>query len=847
MLAATFKDLWARKLRLLTTGLAVCIGVAFMAGTMVLTDTIGRTFDDLFASVNRGTDVHVRDEATFDSGQFASRGRLDQSVVEQVAAVPGVALAQGDVFGYAQVVGSDGEPIGNPGQGAPTFGGSWTEDDDLNPFHVSEGRAPRAGDEVVVDANSAKQGMLEVGDTIRVIAAKQVPPLKLVGIVRFGQADSPGGASFAGFTLAAAQRYVGEAGRIDSVSVKAEPGVSQEELRDRIAAALPSTVEVRTGAQVIEDDQSEIREGLSFFGTFLLTFALVALFVGSFIIYNTFSILVAQRTRELALLRALGASRRQVVVSVLVEAVLTGVAASVIGVIAGIGVARVLKGLLAAFGFDIPAGGTVLTLRTVVTALITGVVVTCAAALLPARRASRIPPVAAMRDVVEDTGGGLVRRLLIGGVVAAAGTALGAFGLFGASSAAIVGAGGGVLFIGIAILGPVIARPVAGLLGAPLPALRGVAGGLARENAVRNPRRTSATASALMIGVALVGFITVFAASAKAAVRDIVREQFAADVVVQSGTFGFGGIEPSVAPRIAALPGVEAASGLRIGAGKVAGEETVVVGVDPASYPKVVDLDVLEGRIEDLGGDGIAVQEDIARKEGWHVGSVVPAEFAEGGSQQLRVVAVHGEAELAPSYLIGTARYDELFDDVFDAEIYVKAAPGASIAQVKQSITRLLDAEGLGGLDVLDRDGYIEAQSSDVNQLLSLVYSLLFLAVLIAMMGIANTLALSIHERTHELGLLRAVGMTRSQLRSAVRWESVIIAVLGALLGLAIGICFAAAMVQVLADDGFSQLVVPGGQLLVITLIAALCGVVAAIRPARRAARLDVLQAIATT
>jgi putative ABC transport system permease protein len=847
VLAATFKDLWARKLRLLTTGIAVCIGVAFMAGTMVLTDTITRTFDDLFASVNRGTDVQVRDRATADSEEFASRGRLDEALVAQVAAVDGVALAVGEVFGYAQVVGRDGEPIGDPGRGAPTFGGSWTGDDDLNPFHVVEGRAPQQEDEVVVDAKTAKEGNLTVGSTIRVIGQRPIPPVELTGIVRFGSADSPAGASFAGFTLRAAQQYIGEEGKVDSISVKARPGVSQDELRDRIIDALPRTVEVRTGAQVTEDDQSSIRQGLSFFGTFMLTFALIALFVGSFIIYNTFSILVAQRSRELALLRALGASRRQVVASVLIEAVLAGLAASAAGVVAGIGVARLLKGLLAALGFDLPAGGTVLTPRTVIVSLLTGVVVTTVAALLPARRASRIPPVAAMRDVVEDTGVGLLRRLLIGGVVAGLGTVLGAVGIFAASSAPMVGVGGVVLFIGIAILGPVIARPVAGLLGRPLPALRGVPGELARENAVRNPRRTSATASALMIGVALVGFITVFAASAKAALREVVSEQFAADLVVQSGTFGFGGIEPSVAPRIAALPEVAAASGLRIGAGKVGGNDAAVAGVDPAQYPQVVDLEVSDGRIEDLGRDGIAVLDDIARREGWEVGSSVRAEFAEGGPQELRVAAVYGRDEFGPDYLIGTETFDASFANVFDTEIYVKKADAASTAAAKAAIRRVLADEGLGGLDVVDRDEYVDAQAGDVDQLLSLIYALLLLAVIIAVMGIANTLALSIHERTHELGLLRAVGMTRRQLRSAVRWEAVIIAVLGTLLGLVIGVAFAAAMVGALADEGFDTLVVPGGQLLVITLIAALCGVVAAIRPARRAARLDVLQAIATT
>ncbi|HVM40258.1 MAG TPA: ABC transporter permease, partial [Acidimicrobiia bacterium] len=513
MLSLTLKNLWARKLRLVTTGVAVLIGVAFMAGTLVLTDTVQATFDDLFADVNAGMDVQVRRASTVESDGFEVRGRVDASALPIVESVDGVELAAGAIQGFTQITGTDGKPIGNPGQGAPTFGMSWLDDDDLNPFDVVEGRAPEADNEIVIDRGSAKDGKISVGDVIELDAARPVPPMTVVGIVMFGNADSPGGASFVGYTLEAAQAYVGEPGQYDAIVVRAADGVTQDELRSRIEAALPDGLEARTGAEITAENQSDIREGLSFFSTFMLTFALIALFVGSFIIYNTFSILVAQRTREVALLRAVGASRRQVLQSIVVESLAVGVIASVLGLVAGIGVAGALKALLTAVGIDIPAGGTVLTTGTIVTSLVTGVVVTMVAALMPARRAAKVAPVAALSEAAAETDDHLGKRIALGGVVTAVGSAAGFYGLFlaGSKPQVFVGLGGVVMFIGLAILGPVIARPVASAIGRPLPAFRGMAGTLARENAIRNPRRTSATAAALMIGVALVGFITIFA------------------------------------------------------------------------------------------------------------------------------------------------------------------------------------------------------------------------------------------------------------------------------------------------------------------------------------------------
>ncbi|HEX7167185.1 MAG TPA: FtsX-like permease family protein [Acidimicrobiales bacterium] len=847
MLAITFKNLRARKLRLLTTGLAVLIGVAFMAGTFVLTDTIQRTFDDLFAGVNAGVDVQVRQASNVEVDGFEARGRLDESVVAQVAAVDGVATAVGLVQGYTQITGKDGEALGNPGRGAPTFGMTWVDDPDLNPFEVVEGRAPQRPGEVVVDRGSAKKGDLAVGDTIALDTAKPIPPMKLVGIVRFGAADSPGGASVVGYTHADAQAYIGEPGKVDAIVVQSDGVPTDDALRDRILDALPDGLEARTGAEITEEDQNAIGEGLGFFSTFMLSFALVALFVGSFIIYNTFSILVAQRARELALLRAVGASRRQVVGAMLVEALVVGLIASSIGIVVGIGVSGLLKALLAVTGFDIPAGGTVLTPRTVIVSLIVGVSVTMLAALLPARRAARIAPVAALHDVGAEIADHTGRRVVIGAVVAALGTALGSYGLFGSpdNPTAFVGIGGAIMFIGVAILGPAIARPVAGLIGLPLPTVRGVSGTLARENALRNPRRTSATAAALMIGVALISFIAVFASSVKAAIEDIVGEDFTADFVVQSGTFGFGGLEPGIATKISGLPEVGAATGIRFGPARIGGDGEFVAAVEPVAYAEIVELEVLSGSMADLGVDGIAMSKDAIGKRDWKVGDAVPATFPETGETQLVLRAVYEAQEIAPGHLITTAAHDANYPDSFDSEIYVITADGVSADRARSAIEATLTDQS--NADLVDRAGYAEAQASSVNPLLALVYVLLLLAVVIAVLGIANTLALSIHERTRELGLLRAVGMTRPQLRSSVRWESMIIAVFGTTMGLAIGIAFAWAMVTSLADEGFEAFKVPGGLLVVVAVIATVCGVLASLLPAYRAARLDVLAAIATT
>jgi putative ABC transport system permease protein len=843
MLRTTIKHIAARKLRLASSGIAILLGVAFMTGTLVLTDTIGRTFDALFADVNAGIDAYVRsDQVTGDGTMAAHRGRIHADTVDVVAGVEGVAAAGPSVQGYAQLLGTDGQPIGGRGTGAPTLGGNWIGGDGLNPFRLTEGQAPHGPSEVVIDKGTARQGDLRIGDRIGVVTKAGRTDMDVVGIAKFGDADSPGGASYAMFDLPTAQLLMAAPGEIDAVRVAATPDTQPAELVQRIAAATPDGIEVLTGGEITAEDQDSVEEGLSFFNTFLLSFALISLFVGSFIIYNTFSILVAQRSRETALLRAVGASRRQILGSVIGEAVAVGLFASALGVVGGIGVARLLKALLDGMGIDIPAGGLVVTTDSLVISVAVGLVVSVASAVLPARHASRIAPVAAMRDSSDEAGQTARRRLAIGAALGSIGTAAMAAGLFSGAGIATVGTGAALTFVAVAVLGPVLARPVAGTLGAPLPRFAGLPGGLARQNAVRNPRRTSSSAAALMVGVALVGAITVLAASAKASVERTITRSFTGDVVVDSGVAHGGGLSPALAEDIARRPEAGTVAGVRFTTVDIDGAGRQVMGADPAALVDVVDMGDVSGSLSELGRAEIAVSAAAAEANGLAIGDTLTVRFAHTGAQQLRIVATYTNDDFAGDHVLGLAAYEANVADQLDTKVFVSAADGASVANLKAAVANA--ARAFPQATVQDKAEFAAATGKHIDQMLNLMYALLFLAILIALIGIANTLALSVIERTRELGLLRAVGMSRRQLRTTVRWESVLVALYGTVLGLAVGTGFGWALVRALQDQGVNVLRVPGAQLLAIAALAALAAVAAAIIPARRAAKLDVLRAI---
>jgi putative ABC transport system permease protein len=849
----TIKGLLAHKLRFLLTALAVMLGVAFMSGTMVLTDTISRTFDNLFADVNRGTDAYVRSRQSLSSGfggpARRQRGRVPASLVPEIESVDGVQAAQGRLQFYAQLVDKKGDAIGNPGQGAPTFGFNWVPNRRLEPYKLQPGsRAPQGPEQVVIDAASAKDAGFKVGDQVTILTQGPPQQYRIVGIAKFGDADSAAGSTAALFSTATAQAITGAGDQFNSIPVVAKSGVSQETLKTRIADKLHNNAyQVLTGKQITKENQSDIQNALSFFNIALVVFALIALFVGSFIIFNTFSIVVAQRVREMALLRAIGASGRQVMGSVLTEAVLVGLSASVIGLGAGIVLSNALKALLDAFGFDIPAGGTVVSAQTVIVALLVGSGVTILSAIVPARKASRVPPVAAMRDVATEGRPHSGRRVLIGFGITALGVLALFAGLFGGAGIQFVGLGALIVFIGVFVLGPVIARPVSDTIGWPAARLRGITGTLARDNAMRNPKRTSATAAALMIGVALVAFITIFAASTKKSIDAQVDEAFKADYVISTGSgfgAGFGGFSPALVTDIAKLRQVGASSPLRFNEAQFDGSQKFFAGVDPRSASELFNMKVEEGRVADLDDtSSLGASRSVADSHHWRIGSRVPVKFPNGDTTlAIRTIYGNGNKEGFADYTISLATFNAHYTSQLDQYVFVTLAPGVSPAEGRNAIDGVLKA--YPNAELQDRTEFKAAQAAQINQLLGLIYVLLALAVVIALIGIANTLALSIYERTRELGLLRAVGMSRRQLRSTVRWESVIIALLGTLLGLVIGLFFGWAVVEALKDEGITEFAPPGGQLILVVIIGGIAGVIAAIGPARRAAKLDVLRAV---
>jgi putative ABC transport system permease protein len=847
MFRLAWKTTLARKLRLLSTSFAVILGVAFLAGTLVFTDTIERTFDDLFADIYERTDAVVRSETSIEGEMgWEMRGRMPSSTLATVRGVDGVARADGIVQGFAQIVGSDGNAIGRPGNGPPTFGQNY-QAGELSPWKmVPGGRAPRLG-EVVIDKASADKGDLAVGDTVTVLTQTGPHQLTLVGTVRFGSADSPGGASVSLFNLATAHQVLaGEPGQLDMVMVAADEGISEEEITARIAAALPDGTEALTGTDITKETQDDLQQMLSFFDTFLLAFAAIGLVVACFTIYNTFQIVVSQRRREMAMLRTVGATRRQVLAAQLLEAVFLGVVASVLGIAAGVLVAAALRGMLEAFGVDIPASGLELTARTALVALAVGVLVTVVSAVSPSVRASRVPPLAALREVASGTVKWPRRRLLGGIVLTGIGVAALIAGL-AASAVLWVGAGALVIFVGVFVLGPVIAHPVVRVLGAPVSAVSGVTGSLARENALRNPKRTARTGGALMVGVALVVAITVMSASVKDWVRDVFDDQFTGDFVVATQGAGFGGLSPQLARDLNELPEVASAAGVRAGVAQVRQRDTIdtmYVSIDPATTGRVFDVGMVEGSIEALTPTGVLLDDDEAADRHLTVGDTLELVFLDGRARELTVEGIYTEDALAGPLVISHALNEQSGTEQLDVSVYIAKAPGVSDAAARDAIAHISDA--YPNAEVQSRVEFIDSQAASLDQIVNLMYGLLALAVIIALFSIANSVALSIHERTHELGLLRAVGMTRQQTRTTVRWEAALIALLGTGLGVVIGIFFGWSISVAIRDGGLGSFSLPVIPVLVIVVLAVLGGVLAALRPARRAARLDVLQAIAT-
>jgi putative ABC transport system permease protein len=851
MIRISLTSLWARKRRLAGTAAAVILGVAFLTGTLVLGDTLSHNFDQLFADVSAGTDVVVRKSMVVEAerGPDDTRAPVDESLVDTVRSVDGVAAAEGQVVGYGALIGRDGDPIG--GNGPPRLAGSWITDPELNPYHVVEGRAPEAPDEVVVNRGAAKAGHLEVGDT----ATVQVPdPIEvtIVGIATFGDADGLGTSTWTAFTLDAAQQYIlgqtgGGDGQVNTVLVRADSGVSSAEVRDQISRVLPGDTEAITGSDLAGERSDQVATNfLNMLRTFLVVFAGVALVVATLSISNTFSITVAQRTRELALLRAVGASRRQVRRSVTVEALGLGIVAAAIGAVGGLGVAGLLKGMFDAFGFALPAGGLAVRPLSIAVGLVVGVGATVIAAQSAARRAARMTPVEALRETSAETRVISRRRTTVGiGLLLAGVGAAVAATVSGTLLAVAVGAVS--LVAGTLVLAPIALSPVAGSLGGLLRRARGVNGMMAEQNARRNPRRSAATATALVVGVAVVSLFTVFAASLKATLADQLAGDFGADLAVTTPTFGGGRLSDTAAAEVAQVDGVQAAIGLGGGSVLIHGDDTMVTATEPDQLDDVAGVRAVAGSLDDVGRDGLAVSETKAEDEGWTVGDRVETTFVDGTTQTLTVDAVYADNSLLGNLVLADQLWTAHTSQPLVRTVLVEVADGTSIDQARSAIEPV--AERLGG-DVQDAEEFAGAETQALDLMLSIIYVLLALAIVIALLGISNTLSLAVHERRRELGLLRAVGQTRRQVRSVLRLEAVIVSAFGTLVGLTLGGFLGWALFATVAsqsDSLSSHFALPLAQLAVITVLGALAGVLAARRPARRAARLPVLEAIATT
>lgn len=842
------KSLWARRVRALTTTLAVVIGVAFVAGTYVLTDTTFAAFDEIFEESRKGTSVVVtaRDVVEQETNEAPTIGA---ALLPAVRKVPGVRLAAGGIATQGGIFDAEGEPIGS--RFAPKLIAS-TEPGVLQSLRYVEGRGPRDRTEASLDQAAVEEAGIAVGDRIELASVERAQTYRLVGVTRLGDSSASwGGASIAELTLPEAQRITGKLGRFDQISVAAERGVSPQELKRRIERAMPPSTRVETGEENADRGSSEIRDELGFLRIALLVFAFVALFVGAFLIFNTFSITVAQRISEFGMLRTLGADRGQILGSVVVEALAIGVLGALLGLAGGYAIAVGLNALFVALGIDLPTTSLVTKTRTVVVSLAIGIGVTLVSSLVPALRATRVPPIAALLALEPPRshrrGIGVAALAVLLGLAGLAMVLAGLFGgADGGSAAGLIGGGAVAVLLGVSLFSPRLVRPLASLAGRPLELMRRLTGRLARENTQRNPARTAVTAAALMIGLAVVAFVTVFAAGIKGSIATAVDESFQGELVIENSV-AFTPISPGAAAAARQVSGVELVSTLRIAQAKLLNGE--------GGKPRISALDRKAGEVltidwksgpqtlGDLTDREVVVNRSFAGDNGFELGDRVRFLTQIGRRLSLRVVGeFEDSAGLFGSAIVTQKLMARRFgqrDDVLD---FVKLAPGASAGAVEARLARLIERD-FPVAEVRNQEELKKNREDQINQLLGLIYALLALAVIVSLFGIANTLALSIHERTRELGMLRAIGMSRRQVRTMVRYEAVITALIGALLGMAIGVVFAALIAQPLKDEGFA-LSYPVGQLVAMLVFAAFAGVLAAIPPARRASRLDVLEAL---
>jgi putative ABC transport system permease protein len=839
------RGLLARKVRLALTALAVALGVTLIAGTYVFTDTINKSFDNIFTQSNKGTDVAL--SPNNDLAGDEDPPPIPGKVLQRVKQVDGVAQAEGSVFSSGgSFRKADGSKL--KGQGFNAIAGAH-DVQRFESFAPTDGHLPRTADEVAIPKGTADSNGFKVGDKLQIADEAPKKTYTISGIVKIAGVDSFGGGVIAVLTLPEAQRMTGHGDAYDEIEVAGQPGVTPEQLKTRIAQVAPNGVEVRTGTEQADKQTKDINDGfLSFLRTALLAFAGISLFVGAFLIFNTFSITVAQRTREFALLRVLGAKRKQVLRSVLAEGLVIGIFGSAVGLALGVLVARGLRALFKAFGADLPSTGTVLETRTIIVSLVVGTVVTLLSTIAPAIRATRVPPLAALREGYDREHKRSRWATPLAAVLTVGGLALMALGLFGSmkanSALSLMGLGAVATFLGVALLSPRLVGPIAGFVGAPFERFRGVTGRIARENTVRQPGRTAVTAAALMIGVALVTFASVFAAGAKSTFKDAVTNGSKAQAVIQN-TDGFSSFTPQAAKSVEQLPGVKDVSAVRFGQGKVDGQKKGVTGVDPQTFTSLYRSGWKEGRdatLRRLGPGTVLVGKKYAENNDTKVGDTLSVQTSTQPALKLKVIGIlDDKGGLTGDLTVANSVLERDFGFRKDAFVFVGYDGTRPEGQVKAAIDRLLD-DRFPEAEAKTNSEFIDSQAAQIDQVLMLIYALLAMAIIVSLFGIVNTLVLSISERTRELGLLRAIGMSRRQVRRMIRYEAIITAQIGAVIGLVLGIVLSVLVTR--AIDDF-QLSIPIGTLIFLLIAAAVAGVFAAILPARRASRLNVLESLA--
>jgi putative ABC transport system permease protein len=857
MLSLVLRGFMQRKVRVLLTAIAIALGVALMAGTYILTDTINKSFASIFSVANRGNDVVISPTQNLGRETRSQTSPITDQMLAQVRATPGVVEAAGSIFTPGTFLDVHGKRLTNGG--APAFVASESPKR-FESFKAVKGRFPVNVDEVAIDEQTANRHGLKLGQQMIVAGSAPAKRYTIVGITRFGGGESFGGAGAAILTPTEAQRVVGLPGHFDQIEVAAQPGVSANELRSRIRAALPGTVDVRTGAQQAAKDTSDLESNLGFLRTFLLVFAYVALVVGAFIIFNTFSITVAQRTREFGLLRTLGGSRRQIMQMVVYEGLFLGVTGAVLGLLGGLVLAPALNELFKAFGAELPHNGTVVETRTIVVSLLVGTIVTLLAGLPPALRATRVPPLAAMREGVEIASQLLTRRAALRRFLLALS--------LGVVLGVLLGAGA-VLFVFVVLVliyairliarvkrgsRPAHYRLVPGLARAigALVSWRGITGRLARENSIRQPGRTMITAAALTVGLALVAFVAVLADGTKATIDQAVSRSFAGDLIIENSQAGNNeqGIPALVAPAVRRVPGVVGVTPIAFTQGRLKGSSSnvTITAIEPSTFGQVYRVEWKKGSnatLLALGNDGTILTKSYADSKHLKVGQTISVLTPTDRRIPLTVRGIASDnARLLGNLTISLPLARAAFGQRDDALNFVSYAPGVSNAQVQPAVNRLL-AANFPQARSRTAAQFKQDQANQINTLLALIYVLLALSVIVSLFGIVNTLILSIYERTRELGMLRAIGTSRRQVRQMIRYESVITALIGGVFGLVIGIVGSILVTTLaLSGSGYVQSF-PVGTLIILLIVAALAGLLAAQLPARRAARLDLLQSLA--